>query len=408
MSYHERLNIPTTNINEAKTLIKDEIRNTILLKQKYSIKLDKQTYRLVGPAGIGKTAICSQICRELTEELKLNENEGQEFDMIKIQAPVLSRDDFLVPFPIKDENGEVSKFRMLYSDFVPIDESSYGLFVIDELSRGDHNLQQLMWQVENENAIHIQDLPENWFVISLDNPDEQEYSLDTLEDAAGLRRKAQVYVHHSPKEFLNWARDNNIFPELLEYFNQYPSRTYDEESQKQGMVYTNPASIERFSNVCWKYYYIGGGIRENSDKLYRIAESLFNRSSAQPLMEFIIDKTKNIHPEDIVHDRNKVENDLEKMIENNEAGKLAELTTGVVTYLANTKPDLLDRDKANIAKFLSEIPTDTAAIFVNEIDNFEKDSEEFAFITRLHMELYKDYDDYREGFYNKMFALYNE
>ena len=46
---------------------------------------------------------------------------------------------------MEDEAGMAYSFKMLYSDFVPKNKDTYGIFVIDEFSRGDHTLQQLLW-----------------------------------------------------------------------------------------------------------------------------------------------------------------------------------------------------------------------------------------------------------------------
>lgn len=143
--YHERLNIAVLSISKIKRLIISDIKDTLHC-WKEGIDVLKQCFRIVGPAGVGKTEICYQIAEEISNEI------GKPFDVIMVKAPVLSRDDFIIPFPVAKED-EIS-FKMLYSDFVPKKKDSYGLFVIDEFSRGDHPLQQLLWQVQNEYAVH--------------------------------------------------------------------------------------------------------------------------------------------------------------------------------------------------------------------------------------------------------------
>jgi len=187
LKYFERLNISVLSISRIKSLIKTNIMNTLKCWEAGRY-IPKQTFHIIGPAGVGKTEIMKQISNELSNEL------GQLFGCMIIKCPVVSRDDYLIPFPIID-NGN-TKFKMLYSDFVPFTSDpnvpEYGIYVIDEFSRGDHNLQQLMWQIQNEYKIHMKDLPKGWFVVSIDNPDDQEYSMDTLEDAAGLRRQLHI------------------------------------------------------------------------------------------------------------------------------------------------------------------------------------------------------------------------
>lgn len=403
VSYADRLNIPSVTVGKAKDLVKNEIKNYLNISEsdneKIKRKLEKQTFRLIGPAGIGKTQICYQICEELEKEI------NKFFDIIIVKAPVLNRDDFLIPFPIADKSNNYNRFEMLYSNFVPDESKPYGLFVIDELSRGDHNLQQLMWQIENENMIHLKEFPNGWFVVCLDNPDESEYSIDTIEDAAGLRRKSQIYVDHNNKEFITYAENSDFYPDVISYFRTYPDRIYDVKSQKNKMVYCNPASIEKFSFHCWKYdpEGKGSGLRENFDNLSIIAESLFNRSAGQQIMDFLEDSTNVIKPEDIIFNKQKkqINDKFLRMVENRNP-RLSDLVLMVVNYLSTKRPELGSKEEENIVYFLTELPIDIAAIFVTEYEAIEdKYSKEFEYLIKLHVSL-NSYDKYRKEFFEKL------
>ena len=60
---------------------------------------------LLGPTGVGKTEICYQIADELSELI------GEKFHVIMVKAPVLSRDDFIIPFPVLDKDR--ASFKIL-------------------------------------------------------------------------------------------------------------------------------------------------------------------------------------------------------------------------------------------------------------------------------------------------------
>ena len=68
LKYYERLNISVLSIAKIKQLIKDDVLDTIHAWNEGK-GVDKQCYRFIGPAGVGKTQICYQIGEELTEEL---------------------------------------------------------------------------------------------------------------------------------------------------------------------------------------------------------------------------------------------------------------------------------------------------------------------------------------------------
>jgi len=185
LKYFEKLNISVLSIDKIKELIKSNIVNTLRCWENKK-NVQKVTFHIIGPAGVGKTQICGQIQDELTKET------GKPWQMIMVKSPVLSRDDFLIPFPITD-NGN-TKFKMLYSDFVPKDKDSYGIFVIDEASRGRQDLQQVLWQIQNEQAIHQHKFPKGWFIIALDNPDEPIYEMETMQDLC-WNTQGFAYVH---------------------------------------------------------------------------------------------------------------------------------------------------------------------------------------------------------------------
>jgi len=391
LKYFERLNISVLSIGKIKELIKSDIKMTLNAWDK-GRNVQKQAFHIIGPAGVGKTEICNQVAAELTNELET------KFDIIMIKAPVLSRDDFIIPFPVID-NGNTS-FKMLYSDFVPKTEESYGLFVIDEFSRGDHSLQQLLWQVQNEYAIHRFQFPKGWFVISIDNPEDSEYSLDTMEDAAGLRRQLHIYTEVSVQDFLKYAIEQDFHKYVIEFIQTHPDYLYSFEAQKLGSVYANPASYEKLSDILWKYE-MNGGIENHYEEIDVLASGLLNTNMTRLFLEFAKDK-KDINPKDIFLDFKKVQPEIKKLLNKNNNAKLGELMIGFCTFLTSSKPKYTEKELNNIAEFLSIVPIDTAAIFVSQIDNFSRSSEEFKYVTLIHSKLMKSSPLYKKKFYESI------
>jgi len=386
LKHFERLNISVLSIAKIKELIKTDIKETInaWTKGRY---VDKQCWHIIGPAGVGKTEICYQISEELSKEMEI------EFGIIMVKAPVLSRDDFIIPFPVVND-GEAS-FKMLYSDFVPKEKNSFGLFVIDEFSRGDHTLQQLLWQVQNEYAVHRHEFPKGWFVISIDNPDDSEYSMDTMEDAAGLRRQLHVYTEVSPIDFLNYAISNEFHPLVVEFIQTHPEYLYDFQAQKVGSVYANPASYEKLSDHLWKMQ-LNGGI--NFDVVESKASGLLNVNMTRLFIEFAREK-KDINPKDIFHNLSGVRKQIEQLLDESNNAKLGELMVGFCTFMSTTMPEYDDKNLKNIEEFLLLMPIDTAALFITQVDKFERTSEAFKYMTKIHMNLLRKSRKYKKDFY---------
>ena len=400
LKYHERLNISVLSIGKIKQLLKDDIKDTLFTWNK-GRDVDKQCYHVIGPAGVGKTQICWQLAAELTDEMfgewnEKNPKDRKEFEVIMVKAPVLARDDFIIPFPVMEEQHDPS-FKMLYSDFVPKKKDSYGLFVIDEFSRGDHQLQQLLWQVQNEYAVHRMEFPKNWFVVSTDNPDDSEYSMDNLEDAAGLRRQLHLYVEVSARDFLEYAIAQDFHPYVIEWIQARPERLYDFQAQKLGSVYANPASYEKLSDHLWKMQ-----IRRKTIDFNEIefkASGLLNTNMTQLFVEFARDQ-KDINPKDVFYDFRKVKPQIETLLKENNMSKLGELMTGYCTFMTTSMPNYDEAKLKNVLDFLLMMPIETAALFISQIDGIDRASKPFKYMTQIHLALLKKSSVYKRDFYD--------
>jgi len=402
LKYQERLNISVVTIDKIKQILKDDIKDT-LAAWKGGRNVEKQCYHIIGPAGVGKTQICHQIADELTNELFSSYNEKnpknpKQFEIIMIKAPVLSRDDFIIPFPV-EKGDNTMDFKMLYSDWVPKEVGSYGLFVIDEFSRGDHQLQQLLWQVQNEYAVHTHEFPKGWFVVSTDNPDDSEYSMDNLEDAAGLRRQLHLFVEVNAQSFLDYAIQQQFHPFIIEFIQAHREYLYDFQSQKIGAVYANPASYEKLSDHLWKMEMRRGSI--DFDEIEVKASGLLNTNMTRLFLEFARDK-KDINPKDIFYKLSVVKPKIESLLKNKDASKLGELMVGFCTYLATSMPNFTKKELQNTHDFLLMMPIDTAALFMSQIDGFDRMGDKFKYMTKIHLALLDKYSDYKEKFYDPL------
>lgn len=401
--YFERLNIPVLSIESIKSMIKSDIVDTLGAWDR-GREVEKQCFHIIGPAGVGKTSICSQIQKELTEEL------GQPFGMIPVKAPVVSRDDMMIPFPVMGKDGDDDSFKMLYSDFIPTGEDSCGIFVIDECSRGDHSLQQLMWQVQNEYKVHLKEFPKKWFVVTTDNPDDSEYQMDTMEDAAGLRRQLHWYTEVSVKDFLNHASEMEFHPLIIEFISANPDFLYDFDSQKLGAVFANPASYEKLSHHLWKIDRKENGQFSNDDfiRIEHLAGGLLNINKARLFMEFAMEG-KDINPKDVFFNYPQVEKRILDLVNAKDNAGISKLMIGFINYLSGTCPpyDKTGPEIQSVGKFLSHMPLDASAIFVTTIDSFDRNSKEFMYLTNMHVELLKQ-PRYKKDFYEAIVALGNK
>jgi len=390
-TYPARLGMPILPINQIKKIIFEDIRRSVENDMLTDDK--KQCFHIVGPAGIGKTQITFQIAEELSDYFK-----DKKFNVIRITAPVLSRDDFLMPYPVGKD-----KFKMLYSDYVPDESMEYGLFVIDEASRGDQQLQQMLWQIQNECGLHTHKFPKGWFVIVLDNPDDDNYQVNFIEDAAGLRRCLHFYTKVSTKVFLNYALSNNFNEHVINYLKNYPEKLYDFNGQQEGKIFANPASWERISNHLFKYK---DDIPDNISIIECLCAGLLNIYEAKLFCDYLKDVNGVIiKPADIYSKYPKVRNYILKYVQNNKNDKLFEILKNLINYLCDEQPAPLAKNIKNMLTFLTDIPSDIAAGFVTCLQNLEIGSKEHLYIMGLLVAMNTESEDFKKNFFDKLINL---
>lgn len=220
--------------------------------------------------------------------------------------------------------------------------------------------------------------------------------MDNLEDAAGLRRQLHLYTEVSPKDFLDYAIAQKFHPLVIEYIQTHPERIYDFDSQKQGAVYANPASYEKLSDMIIKAEKRSGSI--NFEFLEPKISGLLNTHMTRLFIEFARDK-KDINPKDVFLNFDKVQKDIKKLKDDGDNNKLGELMVGFCTFLTTSMPEYNDKQLENIMKFLLIMPIDTGALFISQIDSFDRSSAEFNYMTTIHVDLSKKYPKYNKEFY---------
>jgi hypothetical protein len=213
-----------------------------------------------------------------------------------------------------------------------------------------------------------------------------------------------IYVEVSAPAFLRYAKQNGFHPAVIEFIESHNDYLYDFQAQKLGSVYANPASWEKVSDILWGYD-LTGGIKAdnlaNLDDIESLASGLLNVSKTRMFIEFLKER-KDINPQDVFKNYKKVRPEVMKLVKDSDNVRLGQLMSSFVTFLTVNKPAFSNSEILNISMFLTDIPVDTAAIFLANIDTLSRQSPEFLYVTRLHMELMKKNEDYKKRFYERM------
>jgi len=116
-------------------------------------------------------------------------------------------------------------------------------------------------------------------------------------------------------------------------------------------------------------------------------------------IDFARDK-KDINPRDVFYRFETVKKDILKLKKEGDNGKLGELMVGYCTFMTTTRPKYKEEHLRNIEQFLLLMPIDTAALFISQIDGFDRNSDAFKYMTEIHVALLKKSKRYKKEFYD--------
>lgn len=153
-------------------------------------------------------------------------------------------------------------------------------------------------------------------------------------------------------------------------------------------------------------YDIAGGYQKFLHDIDVIACGLINMHHSRVFMEFLRD-LKAINPKDIFNNYPKVRKLVQDYNKAGENAKMSEIVTGFYTYVISSMPEYDEKCIDNISTFLTDIPVDTAAIFVTSIDKIKRKTPEYMYFAKLHKTLFQSSKKYRTEFYEKLAVVAN-
>jgi MoxR-like ATPase len=174
---------------------------------------------LIGHRGIGKS------------EAFANVTGKRRIRLIVLDLSLLEAPDLLgIPFV---EDG---RSRFAPPAFWPT--SGEGVVVIEELNRAPRYLQAPILQLLTTRTIGDIKLPGGWWIAAAINERSDEYFVDEL-DVALASRFVRVRVEPSPSEWLKWAAQNDVHPQVRNFIEAAPEAFNDPEANPRAWAYAS-------------------------------------------------------------------------------------------------------------------------------------------------------------------------
>ena len=241
------------NIQEAK----EEIARTIRAYTKrnpdgtHRIPPEKQRpLFLVGPPGIGKTAIMKQIAAETG------------CGLVAYSMTHHTRQSAIgLPFIAEKEYGgqkcPVTEYTMseivasIY-DYMEATGKRSGILFLDEINCVSETLAPVMLQLLQNKTFGNVPLPEDWIIVTAGNPPEYNKSVREM-DMVTLDRVKHMEIEADLAVWQRYALANDVHPAIRAYLSVYPDHFYNITDTDRGQLFVTARGWEDLSLMLTEY-----------------------------------------------------------------------------------------------------------------------------------------------------------
>ncbi len=287
------------NIRKAK----EQIRNAImayLTKDdlgNYVIPVEKQRpVLLIGPPGIGKTAIMEQLASELGIGL-ISYSMTHHTRQSAIGLPFISR---RVYGGVEYDVTEYTMSEIIASvyDLMETTGVRQGILFLDEINCVSETLSPLMMQFLQYKVFGGHRLPEGWIVVTAGNPPEYNDSAREF-DIVTLDRLKKIEVEPDFEAWKEYASAVRMHPAVMSFLQSRKDRFYHVETTVSGKSIVTPRGWEDLSKMLLLYEQ--NGIEADEDL---IVQYLQNSAAAREFNTYLalFNKYKEEYPVEAILD----------------------------------------------------------------------------------------------------------
>ena len=241
------------NISEAKEQIKNAMRVYFTRDEfgSYAIPIERQRpVFLMGPPGIGKTAIMEQIAQELDVAL-VSYSMTHHTRQSALGLPYITHKNY------GGTDYEVSEYTMseiIASVYDMIEESGKkeGILFLDEINCVSETLAPVMLQFLQYKVFGRHRVPDGWIVVTAGNPPEYNKSVREY-DIATWDRLKRIDVEPDYEAWKIYASRKRVHQSILSYLEIKKSNFYKVETTVDGKFFVTARGWEDLSEMITYY-----------------------------------------------------------------------------------------------------------------------------------------------------------
>ena len=241
------------NIQEAKNQVKYSVVSYLSKDEfgEYKIQVERQRpIFLVGPPGVGKTEIMSQVAEEMDIAL-VSYSMTHHTRQSAIGLPFISEHQY------GDDSYRTTEYTMseiIASVYDKMEETGKmeGILFLDEINCVSETLAPAMLQFLQMKVFGRHRLPEGWVVVTAGNP--LEYNNSAREfDLATLDRLKRIDVEPELEPWLVYARNNAVHASVLNYLSIKKDDFYSVRLTVDGKLFVTARGWVDLSEMIYLY-----------------------------------------------------------------------------------------------------------------------------------------------------------